>query len=178
MSLVPFALKSRDSLATRQVASLQFKIQNSKFKISNHLSKNNEKIYYIISNLATHNIAMSQQIDITERTFNFAVRIVNLCKALDENPGVGRVLYKQLLRSGTSIGANVEESQSAQSKADFVHKLEIALKESRETKYWLKILITTNIIEEHRLLPLIAENQDIIKIIAAIIVKTKQNTSK
>ncbi|RAM51824.1 MAG: four helix bundle protein [Hapalosiphonaceae cyanobacterium JJU2] len=121
---------------------------------------------------------MSQSIDITQRTFNFAVRIVNLCKVLDENPGVGRVLYKQLLRSGTSVGANVEESQSAQSKADFINKLEIALKESRETSYWLKILIATNIIEENRLLPLLAENQEIIKIIAAIIVKTKQNTSK
>ncbi len=121
---------------------------------------------------------MSQQVDITERTFKFAVRIVNLCKVLDENPGVGRVLYKQLLRSGTSIGANVEESQSAQSKADFISKLEIALKESKETKYWLKILIATNILEENRLLSLLAENEEIIKIIAAIIVKTKQKYSK
>lgn len=78
---------------------------------------------------------MNQQKDITDRTFNFAVRIVNLCKVLDEKPGVRRVLYKQLIRSGTSIGANVEESQSAQSKADFVHKLEISLKEARETRY-------------------------------------------
>jgi four helix bundle protein len=77
---------------------------------------------------------MNQQIDITNRTFNFAVRIVNLCKILDEKPGVGRVLYKQLIRSGTSIGANVEESQSAQSKADFVHKLEISRKSCQRNK--------------------------------------------
>ncbi|NJL81472.1 MAG: four helix bundle protein [Richelia sp. RM2_1_2] len=121
---------------------------------------------------------MNQQIDITERTFNFAVRIVNLCKTLDEKPGVGRVLYKQLLRSGTSIGANVEESQAAQSKSDFVSKLAIALKESKETKYWIKILIETKIVEQNRLLPILSENEEIIKIIATIIVKTKQNNSK
>ncbi len=121
---------------------------------------------------------MNQQQHITDRTFNFAVRIVNLCKILDEKPGVGRVLYKQLIRSGTSIGANVEESQSAQSKADFVSKLQISLKEAKETKYWLRILVTTGIFEEHKLLPLITENEEIIKIIAAIVVKTKQNNSK
>ncbi|MBD0390728.1 MAG: four helix bundle protein [Nostoc sp. C3-bin3] len=121
---------------------------------------------------------MNQQIDITNRTFNFAVRIVNLCKVLDEKPGVGRVLYKQLIRSGTSIGANVEESQSAQSKADFVHKLEISLKEARETRYWLRIMMTTQIIESSKLSSLLAESEELIKIIAAIVVKTKQNNSK
>jgi four helix bundle protein len=121
---------------------------------------------------------MSQQRDITDRTFNFAVRIVNLCKVLDEKPGVGRILSKQLIRSGTSIGANVEESQSGQSKADFVHKLEIALKEARETRYWLRIMITTEIIEQSKLSSLLNESEELIKIIAAIIVKTKQNNSK
>jgi len=121
---------------------------------------------------------MNQHQHITDRTFNFAVRIVNLCKALDEKPGVGKVLYKQLIRSGTSIGANVEESQSAQSKADFLSKLQIALKEAKETKYWLKILIASNIVEENKLLSLIKENEEIIKVIAAIVVKTKQNQSK
>ncbi|MCC5619364.1 four helix bundle protein [Nostoc sp. CHAB 5836] len=121
---------------------------------------------------------MSQQKDITDRTFNFAVRIVNLCKVLDEKPGVGRVLYKQLIRSGTSIGANVEESQSAQSKADFVHKLEIALKEARETRYWLRIMISTQIIEPSKLSSLLTESEELIKIIASIIVKTKQNNPK
>jgi hypothetical protein len=78
---------------------------------------------YIIKNLFNFNINMTQRVDIAERTFNFSVRVVNLCKALDEKPGVVRVLYNQLLRSGTSIGANVEESQSAQSKAYFTSKL-------------------------------------------------------
>ncbi len=72
---------------------------------------------------------------ITDRTFEFAVPIVNLCKVLDEKPGIGRTLAKQLIRSGTLIGANVEESQAAQSTADFISKLEISLKEARETRY-------------------------------------------
>jgi four helix bundle protein len=112
---------------------------------------------------------------ITDRSFHFAVRIVKLCQVLDENPGVARTLSRQLIRSGTSIGANVEESQAAQSTADFVHKLEIALKEARETHYWLKLLIATEVLPESRLLPLLTEAQELIKILAAIIVKTKQN---
>jgi four helix bundle protein len=112
---------------------------------------------------------------ITDRTFNFAVRVLNLWKVLDETPGVSRTLSKQLLRSGTSIGANVEESQAAQSTADFVSKLEIALKEARETRYWIRLLIASELIPESRLLPLLAEISELIKVIAAIIVKTKQN---
>jgi four helix bundle protein len=118
---------------------------------------------------------MSNHKAITDRTFEFAVRIINLCKVLDENYGVGRTISKQLLKSGTSIGANVEESQSAQSTADFVHKLELALKEGRETRYWLRILIATDLLPEERLVPILGEINELIKIIAAIVVKTKQN---
>ena len=118
---------------------------------------------------------MSEPQPITERTFQFAVRVVKLCQVLDENPGVARTLARQLIRSGTSIGANVEESQAAQSSADFVHKLEIALKEARETQYWLKLLIATELMLESRLLPLLGETQELVKILASIIVKTKQN---
>ena len=63
---------------------------------------------------------------IQDRTLSFAVRVVRLCKFLAEQSGVTRVLYQQLIRSGTSIGANVREAQSAQSDRDFLHKLEIA----------------------------------------------------
>jgi four helix bundle protein len=65
---------------------------------------------------------MNSQVKIDERTFNFSLRIIKLCRFLDEKPGVERTLAKQLIRSGTSIGANVEEAQSAQSRADFVNK--------------------------------------------------------
>ena len=103
--------------------------------------------------------------------------MVNLCKVLDEKPGVARTLAKQLISSGTSIGANVEESQAAQSTADFVHKLEIALKEARETRYWLRLLIAVELFPDSRLRPLLNEAEEIIKIIAAIVVKTKRNAN-
>jgi four helix bundle protein len=77
--------------------------------------------------------------DIESRTFDFALAIVTLCQALDAQPGVGRTLSRQLLRSGTSIGANVEEAQAGQSRADFISKNGIALKEARETHYWLRL---------------------------------------
>jgi len=78
-----------------------------------------------------------RKVDICERTFDFAVRIVRLCRFLDEQPGVGRTLAGQLLCNGTSIGASVEEAQGRQSKADFLSKISIACKEARETLYWL-----------------------------------------
>ena len=78
--------------------------------------------------------------DLPERTFEFARRIVKVCQALDQTPGVSRTLAHQLLRSGSSIGANVEEGQGSQSRADFVAKYFIACKEARETHYWLRLL--------------------------------------
>jgi four helix bundle protein len=121
---------------------------------------------------------MGELVPITERTFGFAVQVINLCKVLDEKPGVGRTLGKQLIRSGTSIGANVEESQAAQSTADFIHKLEIALKEARETRYWLRLLTATELFPKARLSPILKEAEEITKIIAAIVIKTKLNRSR
>ncbi len=118
---------------------------------------------------------MSEPAQITERTFEFAVRVVKLSQVLEEQPSVGRTLSKQLIRSGTSRGTNVEEAQSGQSRADFVSKLPIALKETRETRYWLRLLIATNLMSENRLLPLLQESEELIKILASIIVQTKRN---
>ena len=73
---------------------------------------------------------------ITERTFAFAVSVVRFCQKLVTKPGVNRTLGQQLLRAGTSIGANLEEAQAAQSSADFISKCSISLKEARETIYW------------------------------------------
>ncbi|NEO91479.1 MAG: four helix bundle protein [Moorea sp. SIO3G5] len=113
--------------------------------------------------------------DIQERTLNFSVRIVNLCKFLRQNGGTGYDLSKQLIRCGTSIGANVEEAQNAESKRDFIHKMSISLKEARETNYWLKILIATEKKLEPRLLSLLNESNELISIIYAIIKNTKTN---
>ncbi len=109
-----------------------------------------------------------------ERTLSFAVRVVKLCKFLDEQGGVAGVLYKQLIRSGTSIGANVREAQSAQSDRDFLHKLEIALKEARETEYWLIVLVEAEVIKEEKVRALKQESTEIIKILIAITKKLKE----
>lgn len=78
-------------------------------------------------------------------------------------------MANQLLRSGTSIGSNVEESQAGQSKADFISKLSISCKEARETHYWLRLLAATNIIPESKLAALIDEANQLIAILTAII---------
>lgn len=88
--------------------------------------------------------------DLPERTFGFAVRVVELCRLLDEKPGVPRTLANQLLRSGTSVGANVEEGQASQSEADFLAKYGIACREARETQYWLRLLIASNTLREEQ----------------------------
>lgn len=112
--------------------------------------------------------------DIRERAFEFAERIVKVCQFLDEKPGVDRTLSKQLIRSGTSIGANLEEAQAGQSKADFISKNAIALKEARETHYWLKLLSATDILPENRITTLPSEAEEIMKIIGAIITSSQK----
>ena len=78
-----------------------------------------------------------------DKSFSFAIRVVNLFKHLKETKNE-YVISKQLLRSGTSVGANIRESEYSESKADFVHKLSIAQKEANETIYWLELLKATN----------------------------------
>jgi len=112
--------------------------------------------------------------DIVERTFDFAVAVIQLCVKLDERPGVARVLMSQILRSGTSVPANVEEAQAAQSKADFVSKMSIALKEARETHLRLRLLVPAKVVPINDLNPLIQEADEIRRVIGAIIVSTKR----
>jgi four helix bundle protein len=113
--------------------------------------------------------------DIVIRTFNFAVTVIQLCVKLDERPGVGRVLMSQILRAGTSVPANVEEAQAAQSKADFVSKMSIALKEARETHLRLRLLVPANVVPTTDLSSLIQEADEIKRIIGAILVSTKRS---
>jgi len=115
------------------------------------------------------------QYDLGQRTFKFATQVVNLCRSLDKSPGVSQTLARQLLRSGTSIGANVHEGQASQSKADFVSKFSIACKEARETHYWLRLLDTTEITTKDKLESLIDEANQLISILTTIIKRTKAN---
>ncbi len=111
--------------------------------------------------------------DIPKRTFEFARRVVKLCQVLDQHPGVSRTLAIQLLRSGTSIGANVEEGQASQSEADFISKYSIACKEARETHYWLRLLAASEIMPHERLIELETECNELIAILTSIIKKMR-----
>jgi four helix bundle protein len=110
--------------------------------------------------------------DIRERTFNFAVRIVNLANHIPQT-NAGKVLARQLVRSGTSIGANTEEAVAAYSKDDFIFKSNVALREARETHYWLKLLQATKTISPNRLSPIIDEAEQIKKILGSIVSRAK-----
>ena len=111
--------------------------------------------------------------DIVERTFQFALAIVHLCKGRERRNGAGRMLARQLLRCATSVGANVEEAQAGQSRADFISKYAIALKEAREARYWLRLLVESGDCPDASTAALCQEAEEIKRIIAAIIVNTK-----
>jgi four helix bundle protein len=109
---------------------------------------------------------------IQQKSFQFAVRIINLYKYLT-NDKKEFVLSKQILRSGTSIGANIEESIGGQSEKDFLSKLSIAYKEARETIYWLKLLNETDYISKIEFENIYNEADEICKILAKIIITLK-----
>jgi len=114
--------------------------------------------------------------DILERPFEFAVQVVNLCVELGERPGAARRLSGQLLDAGTSIGANVEEGQAGQSRADFISKYSIALKEARETSYWLRLLKATILKDSQAIPPLLDEVEQLKRILGAIVCRAKENS--
>lgn len=99
---------------------------------------------------------------ILEKSKNFAIRIINLYKYLN-NEKKEYVMAKQVLRSGTSIGANIKECINAESKADFIHKLGVALKEADETEYWLELLRETDYISDEQFNSIIFDCKEIIK---------------
>jgi four helix bundle protein len=116
---------------------------------------------------------------IRERTFAFALEIVSLCQRLEKKSSdVYRTLGRQLLRSGTSIGANVEEAQAGQSRADFVSKYSIALKEARETIYWLRLLRESSENPDRDYESLLREADEIARILGSIIVSSKRRDPK
>ncbi|MCR5064105.1 MAG: four helix bundle protein [Treponema sp.] len=114
---------------------------------------------------------------ILDKSKAFAVRIIKFYKYLCEEKKEF-VLSKQILRSGTSIGANARESKNAQSKADFIHKLSIALKEADETAYWFELLTESGIVQEEQVHDLYEANIELIKIMTAIIKTSKKGRKK
>src|SRR5437016_11501251 len=106
--------------------------------------------------------------DIRERAFEFACRIVRLHRATAQNATLRPVLL-QLLRAGTGIGSNLEEAEAGQSKADFISKNRIALKEARETYYWLRLIVATELVKPKRVAGLMQEANEIVAILTTIV---------
>lgn len=104
---------------------------------------------------------------IQKKSYEFALQVIALYRKLCKSNEF--VLSKQLLRSGTSIGANVEEAQAGQSKADFISKMSIASKEAREANYWLRLLRDSRTIDEIEVKLLLAESEAIINILTSIV---------
>ena len=109
-----------------------------------------------------------------QRSFDFSVRIVALARLLSKSQ-TDRVLATQVLRSGTSIGANIREAQFAQSKADFVSKLSIALKEASETQYWLELLFASGLMSEEQRNLLKADADWLVGTLVNVVKATKRN---
>jgi len=120
---------------------------------------------------------MNEKLDILERAVGYSLRIVQLYREL-EKESVGRVLGKQLLRSGTSIGANIHEAQGGQSKADFIAKISIVYKKALESAYWLRLIQETDLISANRIGDLSDETGQLVKILSSILLTSKQGKQK
>jgi four helix bundle protein len=120
---------------------------------------------------------MAKENIIKNKSFDFAVRIVKCYKHLVETKKEF-VMSKQLLRSGTAIGALIKEAEQAESRPDFIHKLNIALKEANETDYWLELLFKTNYLDEKEFSSLQSDCVELLKLLVSIIKTTKENIKK
>ena len=114
---------------------------------------------------------------VREKSFDFAVKIVNLYRFLCAEKKE-YVLSKQLLRSGTSVGANIEEALQAQSKRDYLHKMNIALKEASETLYWIRLFHATELLNNKQKDNIFNDCNEIVKLLVAIVKTTKKNLGK
>jgi len=111
------------------------------------------------------------------KSFDFAIRIIKLYKFLKEKQNE-YILIKQVLRSGTSVGALIRESENAESTKDFIHKLTIALKEAEETQYWLELLFATGFINKRMFDSVNKDAEELVRLLVASIktIKSKSNT--
>ena len=114
---------------------------------------------------------------IEDKSYRFALRIIKLYKYLIKNKR-DYVLSKQILRCGTSIGANVKEASQAESTPDFIHKLSIALKESSETEYWINLLFDSNLINKKSYDSIIKDCEEILKLLTSIVKTSRLKLNK
>ena len=116
-------------------------------------------------------------IELKKRTKDFALRIIRVYTALPKSTEA-QVIGKQLLRSGTSVGAHYREAQRSRSEAEFISKIEGGLQELEETIYWLELLVEANIVPENRLKDLFVEADELISILVKSVIKVKNNRTK
>ena len=116
---------------------------------------------------------MSKNI-VRDKSFEFALRIIKLYKYLTDQKKE-YVLSKQLLRSGTSIGAMVREAEQAESKADFIHKMSVALKEANESEYWIELLHKSDYLEDRGFESISSDIKEILKLLTSIIKTSKKS---
>ncbi|MCD6594844.1 four helix bundle protein [bacterium] len=115
--------------------------------------------------------------NVKDKSYRFALRIIKLYRFLYDKKSE-YVLSKQILRSGTSIGANIEEASAGQSRRDFLAKMSIASKEARETLYWLKLLRDSNYLEDKLAKSLIDDTEELVKMLTSIVKTTQKSIKK
>ena len=115
--------------------------------------------------------------ELADRLLDFAVRVIKLVGKLQKN-NIGNHVGSQLLRCGTSPGANYEEARGAESTADFMHKLGIVLKELKESRFWLKVIYIVPLLKPEKLVPLLEECEELIAIIAKSIFTARKSKKK
>jgi four helix bundle protein len=116
--------------------------------------------------------------EIAQRAFELSCRIVRISERLMKNPGAARILAVQLLRSGTSIGANLEEATAAQTKPDFITKISIARKEARETVYWLRRLVTSELVKREEIVRELSEAEQFVSMLGAIVINARASPNR
>ena len=121
---------------------------------------------------------MKRPFDIHERSFLFATEIIDLCRPVMPPGGVVRELGRQLLRSGTSIGANMEEAAAGQSRPDFISKVAVSRKEARETQYWLRLMIHADPRIQKAAAPLVDEARQLVSILTTIKLNAEANLKR
>ena len=142
----------------------KFEILNSKFKTnSEHEARNSKQIQ----------ITNPRRYDLEERSLIFGKRIIRLCKALPRNT-TNEQLTRQVIRSGTSVGANYREANETDTKKDFKHRIRIAKKEAKETTYWLELIIEANFTIKEQMTPLLNESQELMRILGSIYENAKE----
>jgi four helix bundle protein len=114
--------------------------------------------------------------DIRERTFQFAVRVIRAVRRLPQDAAT-RVVAHQLVKSATSVGANVEEADGAESPRDFIHKTSISRKEARESRYWLRV-VRAAILDDEELAALEQESDELVRIFSAMIANAQKSQGK